>query len=166
MIDALPSEPSKDGVAAARLLHSRLIIGAAAALVIVAGAFVWRIAASHSPPSAPPTTNVAAAARNPVLDELVETTKALQDSQQQAIDQLQVLQQLLSSQQAEIKKSSDEIAALSDKLESLRQSFASLPAPAPVTAEADAPQRGDSRSPTVRSHRHRVASGRVRAAHH
>jgi septal ring factor EnvC (AmiA/AmiB activator) len=166
MIDALPSDPGKDGVAATRHLQTRLIVGAVAALAIVAGAFVWRIAASRPPPAIPTAiTNAAPPARNPVLDKLVETTQGLEDSQQQAIDQLQVLQQLLASQQAEIRKSSDEIAALSDKLEALRQSFASAPPAAPA-AEADAPERGKSTPPATHSQRkaHRFLAAKPRAA--
>jgi hypothetical protein len=160
MIDALPSELGNE--AAARQLHGRLIIGAVAALAIMAAAFVWRIA-NGPPPVAPPVANVAPPAKNPVLEELVEATKALGVSQQQAIDQLQVLQEQLASQQAETRKSSGEVAALGDKLETLRQSFASLPA---HPEEADAPQHAKSKPAVThsRGRAHRVASGRARAA--
>lgn len=169
MIDALPSEPNKSGAAASRHLHGRLIVGAVAALLIVAGAFVWRLVAS-SPPNTSPAqiassaTNPTPAVRNPVLDELVEATKALESSQQQAIDQLQELQQLITSQQAEARKSSVAVAALNAKLEALQQSFASLPAPA--QEETDAPRPRKSNPATVRSRgkAHRVASGRTRTA--
>ncbi len=163
MIDALPSEPSKDSVAA-RNPHGRLIAGAVAALIIVAGAFVWRIVASPPPATVRQTVSAAPPVRNPVLDELVATTKALEDSQQQAIDQLQVVQQLLASQRAETKKSSDEVAALSDKLEALQQSFASISPPSPE--EADAAQRGKSKPTAARSRRkeHRHVSVKPGAA--
>jgi peptidoglycan hydrolase CwlO-like protein len=165
MIDALPSEPNKDSAAASRHLHRRLIVGAVAALLIVAGAFVWRMTAS-SPPAqiANVATSPAPAARNPVLDELVEATKALETSQQQAIDQLQELQQLITSQQAEARKSSAAVAVLNAKLEALQQSFASLPAPA--QEEADTQRPGKSKPATVRSRgkAHRVASGKTRTA--
>jgi FtsZ-interacting cell division protein ZipA len=169
MIDALPSDPSNSSAAASRHLHGRLIVGAVAALLIVAGAFVWRITA-NSPPNTPPAqiasvaTNLTPPARNPVLDELVEATKALESSQQQAIDQLQELQQLIASQQAEARKSSAAVAALNAKLETLQQSFASLPAPA--QEEADTPRPRKSKPATVRSRgkAHRVASGKTRTA--
>jgi septal ring factor EnvC (AmiA/AmiB activator) len=169
MIDALPFEPRKDSEAATRHIHGRLIGGAVAALVIVAAAFIWRITASPPAPIASalasPVAGAAAAAKNPVLDELVEATKALEVSQQQAIDQLQVLQELLASQQAEIKKTSGEVAALSDKLESLRQSFASSSTPS-SPEEADAPQREKSKPAVthVRGRTHRIAPGRARTA--
>jgi hypothetical protein len=168
MIESLPSEPSKNRAAAIRHLDGRLMAGAAAALLIVTGAFVWRLAS----PAVETPKPVAAVApvKNPVLDELVENTKALQISQQEAIDQLQVLQQLMADQRAANKKSSSDVAALSDKLESLRQSFASVP-PAPAT-EAEVPRVVAKAKPaTVRWHArtHRVAvtiKPRVAAARH
>jgi septal ring factor EnvC (AmiA/AmiB activator) len=161
MIDAFPSEPGKDSEAATGHFHGRLMVGAVAALMIVAAAFVWRIASG--PPPAPQVANPAPIARNPALDELVEATKALEVSQQQAIDQLQVLQQQLASQQAEAKKSSDEVEALSDKLETVRQSFASISAP---PEEADAPQSRQS-SPAAHTRRaHRGARARIAATRH
>jgi septal ring factor EnvC (AmiA/AmiB activator) len=169
MIDALPSEPGNNSAAASRHLHGRLIVGAVAALLIVAGAFVWRLAASSPPAAAPAQIASAAAnpappARNPVLDELVEATKALESSQQQAIDQLQELQQLIASQQTEARKSSAAVAALNAKLEALQQSFASLPTPA--QEEVDTPRPRKSKPATARSRgkAHRVASGKTRTA--
>jgi septal ring factor EnvC (AmiA/AmiB activator) len=163
MIDALPSEPRKDSAAATRHLHGRLIAGAVLALVIVGGAFVWRLTANSPPPVVRPVAS-AAPARNPVLDQLVETTKALEDSQQQAIDQLQVLQQLVASQKAEARKSSDEVAALSDKLESLRQSFASVPPPSPEEAEASQPRKPKATVARSPARAHRIVPGNARTA--
>ena len=162
MIDALPSEPRKDSAAVTRHLDARLIAGAVLALLIVAGALAWRIT---SPPPAPvrPVANVAPA-KNPVLDELVETTKALQESQQQAIDQLQVLQQLVTAQKAEARKSSSEVAALSDKFDALRQSFASVSAAAPDEAEAPQPRKAKPATRHTRGKPHRVTSARARTA--
>jgi hypothetical protein len=162
MIDAFPSEPHKDNAAATRHAHGRLIAGAVAALMIVAGAFVWRMA-SGSPPTASPATK-AEPARNPVLEELVEATKGLEVSQQQAVDQLQELQQLLTAQQAEEKKSSGEVAALSDKVEALRQSFASAPVPSPEQAEEPEPGKSKQAAVHPRGRTHRVVAGRARTA--
>ena len=49
----------------------------------------------------------------------------LQASQQQVVDQLKALQETVSSDHADVKRLSDEVAALSAKLEALQQSFAS-----------------------------------------
>jgi uncharacterized coiled-coil protein SlyX len=69
------------------------------------------------------------AAREQVPNELLETTKGLEVTQQQAIDQLQVVQDQLVSQQTETKKLSEQIATLTGKLDALQQSVASIPAP-------------------------------------
>jgi peptidoglycan hydrolase CwlO-like protein len=49
----------------------------------------------------------------------------LQTSQQQAVDQLNALQQTVSSGQAETRRLSEEVTGLARKLEALQQSFAS-----------------------------------------
>jgi len=158
MMDAFQSAPRRD--AANRQLNSRLLVGAVAALLIVAGAFAWRVTASPPPAQLAAVVSPAPPAKNPVLDELVETTKALEASQQQAVDQLQVLQQLLTSQQAEARKASGQVAALNAKLETLQQSFASIPA-VPAEEEA-APPRRKAKPSAARSRgkAHRAASTR------
>jgi uncharacterized coiled-coil protein SlyX len=62
-------------------------------------------------------------------DELLETTKGLQITQQQAVDQLQVVQDQLVAQQAETKRLSEQIAKLTERLDGLQQSVANSPAP-------------------------------------
>jgi uncharacterized coiled-coil protein SlyX len=81
----------------------------------------------------------AAAAREQVSDELLETTKGLQATQQQAVDQLQVVQDQLVAQKAETKKLSEQIAALTEKLDALQRSVADIPA-APVAAPVLSPK--------------------------
>ena len=65
----------------------------------------------------------------------------LQASQQQVFDQLKALQETTSADQANVKRLTDEVAALSGKLEALQRPFASAhqqislpsaPAPTPV----------------------------------
>jgi uncharacterized coiled-coil protein SlyX len=68
-------------------------------------------------------------AREQVPNELLETTKGLEVTQQQAIDQLQVVQDQLVAQQTETKKLSEQIATLTEKLDALQQSVANIPAP-------------------------------------
>jgi uncharacterized coiled-coil protein SlyX len=160
MMDAFQSD-RRDGAASNRQLNTRLLVGAVAALLIVAGAFVWRVTAA--PPPAQVASQIVSPAppvKNPVLDELVEATKALEASQQQAIDQLQALQELLTTQQAEARKSSSQVAALNAKLEALQQSFASIPA---VPAEEAAPPSRSKAKPAAarsRGNAHRIASSR------
>jgi uncharacterized coiled-coil protein SlyX len=61
-------------------------------------------------------------------DVLLETTKGLEVTQQQAVDQLQIVQDQLAAQQAETKKLSKQIATLTEKLDALQQSVANIPA--------------------------------------
>jgi phage-related tail protein len=68
-------------------------------------------------------------------EQLVERTKALEFSQQEAIDQLQALQDqiqgvkhLLAAQQNDAKRLSDQVGAVAGAIDSLRQSFASATA--------------------------------------
>src|SRR4029077_11461787 len=59
--------------------------------------------------------------------DLLETTKGLQVTQQQAVDQLQVVQDQLAAQKAETKRLSEQIAKLTERLDALQQSDANLP---------------------------------------
>jgi uncharacterized coiled-coil protein SlyX len=70
------------------------------------------------------------------VSKLIETTKGLQVTQQQAVDQLQVVQDQLVAQKAETKKLSEQIAALTEKLNALQ--IASAPT---VTAPVSPPKR-------------------------
>jgi uncharacterized protein HemX len=77
------------------------------------------------------------------------TAQAIHDMQTtllQALDQLKAIQQTVSSDQADTKRLSGQISALSARLEALQQSFASAPvaaAPvAPIEPEPARPKRG------------------------
>src|ERR1022692_2955873 len=63
----------------------------------------------------------------PPPDPTAQAIHGLQTSLQQAVDQLKALQQTVSSDQAESKRLSDQVNALSNKLGALQQSFASAP---------------------------------------
>jgi uncharacterized coiled-coil protein SlyX len=81
----------------------------------------------------------AAPAREQVSNEILETAKGLGITQQQAVDQLQVVQDQLAMQKAETKRLSEQIAAVTEKLDALQQSIASIPAPT-VAALPPAPK--------------------------
>ena len=75
--------------------------------------------------------------------ELIEKTKALETSQQATIEevqtvaeQLQVVKRLLSAQQAETKRLTEQVSGVAESVDTLRQSFASAKGP-----EASAPPR-------------------------
>jgi len=66
------------------------------------------------------------------FDQLVDRTRGLETSQQEAIDQLQMVQdelqtvkRLLASEEADKKRLADQVAVLTETVDGLRQSFAS-----------------------------------------
>ena len=90
-------------------------------------------------------------------EKLVEKTKAMEATQEEAIDQLQVLQdqlltvrRLLAAQQSDNKRLSDQVSGLTEQIESLRQSFAS----AQSSEARDTPATSKSR-PVRNAHRRR-----------
>jgi uncharacterized coiled-coil protein SlyX len=108
---------------AAQAMRRRLVITLVAAVVLIGGGWLTLWAAGGSPAVAPaPHAPAALAASRRPSDELLETTKGLQVTQQQAVDQLQVVQDQLVAQQAEMKKLSEQIAVLTGKLDALQQS--------------------------------------------
>jgi uncharacterized protein HemX len=76
-------------------------------------------------------------------EQLVEKTKGLEATQQESIDQLQVVQdqlttvrRLLASQQADTKRLSEQVSTLTEAIDGLRQSFASAQPSEPSVAPA------------------------------
>ncbi len=72
-------------------------------------------------------------------EQLVEKTRGLETTQQESIDQLQVVQdqlqtvrRLLAAQQADNKRLSEQVAGLTESVDSLRQSFASVQSSEPA----------------------------------
>jgi uncharacterized protein HemX len=120
----------------------------AAALVVillgVGGIALWRVYTGVSPE---PDRVVAArqlqARTAQVSEQLVEKTKGLESTQQESIDQLQVVQdqlqtvrRILTAQQTETKKLSEQVSSLTEAIEGLRQSFASARAAEPSASPA------------------------------
>lgn len=73
-------------------------------------------------------------------EQLVEKTKGLEATQQESIDQLQVVQdqlttvrRLLAAQQADTRKLSEQVGTLTKSIDSLRHSFASTQSSEPAT---------------------------------
>jgi len=92
-------------------------------------------------------------------EQLVEKTKGLEATQQESIDQLQMVQEqlqsmrrLLAAQQADTKRLSDQVSTLKDSIEGLRQSFASTQA---SESASPAPRNGSIRA---RAHATRSAN--------
>jgi uncharacterized protein HemX len=120
-------------------------IGAAALAIIVLG--IGSIVAWRAYTGTSPELDRVASARQlqartaQASEQLVEKTKGLEATQQESIDQLQVVQdqlttvrRLLAAQQADTKKLSEQVGGLTEAIDGLRQSFASAqtsdPAPA------------------------------------
>ena len=112
---------------------------AAALLMILAGAAsiaLWRAYTGTSPEldrvAAARLLQVRAAQAS---EQLVEKTKGLEATQQESIDQLQTVRRQLAAQQADNKRLSEQVVALNEAVDGLRQSFASVQAsdPAPAT---------------------------------
>ncbi|WP_439368969.1 hypothetical protein ACRQ5Q_16575 [Bradyrhizobium sp. PMVTL-01] len=119
-----------------RLGAQPIALTAAALLLLIAGATsiaIWRAYTG----SAPETDRVVAsrqlqARTAQASEQLVEKTKGLEATQQESIDQLQVVQdqlqtvkRLLAAQQADTKRLSEQVTTLNESIDGLRQSFAS-----------------------------------------
>jgi hypothetical protein len=109
------------------------VIGATALLAIVVGIgaiAAWRAYTGTSPELDRVIATRLLQAR--ASEQLVEKTRGLEATQQESIDQLQVMQdqlqtvrRLLASQQADSKRLSEQIVTLTESVDGLRQSFAS-----------------------------------------
>jgi uncharacterized protein HemX len=142
----------------ARLGGQPIAIAAAALVIVVFG--ISSIALWRAYTGSTPETDRAVAARQlqaraaQASEQLVEKTKGLEATQQESIDQLQVVQdqlqavrRLLAAQQTDTKKLSEQVGTLTEAIDGLRQSFASVQAsessaaPAPRKRAAKAKPR-------------------------
>jgi len=143
MIELAPGSASP----IARFGGQPIAIAAAALVIVVVGVTsitVWRAYTG----SAPETERVVAtrqlqARAAQASEQLVEKTKGLEATQQESIDQLQVVQdqlqtvrRLLAAQQGDTKKLSEQVGTLTEAIDGLRQSFASAQASEPSAASA------------------------------
>lgn len=162
MIDLAQDSPSNPLL---RLGAQPIALTAAALLLLIAG--VTSIAIWRAYTGAAPETDRVVASRQlqartvQASEQLVEKTKGLEATQQESIDQLQVVQdqlqtmkRLMAAQQADTKRLSEQVTTLNESIDGLRQSFASARA-----TEAESPSV-TRRKPA----RHRVhASARKRS---
>jgi uncharacterized coiled-coil protein SlyX len=151
MID-MPSNHTRTG--GIGFIGSQPIVLAASALVLmlvgIGSVVLWRTYTGTSPEQ-----DRIASARQlqvrtaQVSEQLVEKTKGLEATQQESIDELQVVQdqlqtvrRLLAAQQADNKRLSEQVSGLSGAIDTLRQSFAS--------AQSEAANPPASRSHSIR----------------
>jgi uncharacterized coiled-coil protein SlyX len=111
----------------------RLSVATAFVFIVVGLSLVWGLGGSMA---AAPSPGAYAPTVAQVSNQILETAKGLGITQQQAVDQLQVVQDQLVAQRAETKKLSEQIAALTEKLNALQ--VASAPT---VTAPVSPPKR-------------------------
>jgi hypothetical protein len=156
MIEVTSHDAKANGMAR---LGSQPIALAAGALVVimlgVGGIALWRAYTGTSPEQDRIVASRQLQARTAQASEqLVEKTKGLEITQQESIDQLQVVQdqlqtvkRLLAAQQADTKRLSEQVAGLTEAIDGLRQSFASAQGP-----DASAPAAARNKSIRMRSH--------------
>jgi len=131
----------------ARFGGQPIAIAAAALVIVVVGVTsitLWRAYTGSAPESdrAVATRQLQARAAQ-ASEQLVEKTKGLEATQQESIDQLQMVQdqlltvrRLLATQQADTRKLSEQVGTLTEAIDGLRQSFASAQASEPTAAPA------------------------------
>jgi uncharacterized protein HemX len=121
----------------ARIGSQPIALAAGALIVILLGVgsiALWRAYTGTSPEASRVVAARQLQARTAqVSEQLVEKTRGLEVTQQQSIDQLQVVQdqlqtvkRLLAAQQADTKRLSEQMSALTEAVDGLRQSFASV----------------------------------------
>lgn len=133
MIDLAEDAPSNPLL---RLGGQPIALTAAALLLLIAGVTsiaIWRGYTGATPETDRVVTSRQLQSRTAQASEqLVEKTKGLEATQQESIDQLQVVQdqlqtmrRLMAAQQADTKRLSEQVATLNESIDNLRQSFAS-----------------------------------------
>jgi uncharacterized protein HemX len=122
-----------------RLGAQPIALTAAALLLLIAGVTaiaIWRAYTGAVPePDRVVASRQLQARTAQASEQLVEKTKGLEATQQESIDQLQVVQdqlqtmkRLMAAQQADTKRLSEQVSALNESIDNLRQSFASAKA--------------------------------------
>jgi TolA-binding protein len=131
-----------------RRLGSQPVALAAAALILVvlaaASVGLWRAYTGNSPEQERMTSLRQMQARaTQASEQLFEKTRSLETSQQETIDQLQavqeqlqVLKRLVTAQQGDTKRLSEQVGSLTGAIDSLRQSFASTQSSEPFEPQA------------------------------
>lgn len=160
MIDVTPDGARKNRIA--RLGSQPIVLAAVALAVLLAGGgtvALWRAGTGNYPES-----DHAIAARQTqartveITEQLADKTKAMGETQQEQVDQLQALQdqmqsvkRLLAAQQSDAKRLSDEVSTLTGAIDNLRQSFASA-------------QSSDTSAPAAARHARNQTAPRTKAA--
>jgi uncharacterized protein HemX len=159
---------------ALRRFGSQPVALAAAALVLVvlgaSSVGFWRAYTGNSPEQERMTSLRQMQARaTQASEQLFEKTRSLEVSQQESIDQLQavqeqlqVLKRLVTAQQGDTRRLSEQVGGLTGAIDSLRQSFASTqssePSDPPVTRKRSARSEPRAKARRAAVHRKRAKS--------
>lgn len=163
MIEVTSEDAKTGGIA--HLGSQPIALAAGALIVIVLG--IASIALWRAYTGSVPEQDRLVAARQmqartaQASEQLVEKTKGLEVTQQESIDQLQVVQdqlqtvkRLLAAQQADTKRLTGQVSGLTEAIEGLRQSFASAqgPDPSAPASSRNKPIRARSQATVRRKH--------------
>ena len=143
-----------------------IAIAAVALVVVVLGTSsiaLWRAYTGNSPEAdRAASVRLLQARTAQASEQLVEKTRGLEATQQESIDQLQVVQdqlqtvrRLLALQQADTKKLSEQVGTLTEAIDGLRQSFASAQAAEPTEASAARKKSARVKPHAIRSANHK-----------
>jgi uncharacterized protein HemX len=168
MIDITSRDIRTNGIA--RIGSQPILLAAAAFALIFVGIgsiALWRAYTGMSPEQDRVVASRQLQARTAQASEqLVEKTKGLEATQQESIDQLQVVQdqlqtvkRLLAAQQVDTKRLSEQVTGLTGAIDSLRQSFASTQSSEPASPPTTRKKAVRSKSQGIRTaHRKRAKS--------
>lgn len=146
------------------------IVVTAVALVLVllgiGSIFVWRAYSGSTPePERLTAARLQQARVAQASEQIIEKTKGIEATQQQSIDQLQVvqdqlqtMQRLLTAQQNDTRKLTEQVGTLTSTLDNLRQSFASTTAGDDKPAARETPRRSRSRATVNNRNRSKAAA--------
>jgi uncharacterized protein HemX len=152
----------------ARTATHPIALAAVALVVLLAGVAaiaLWRAYTGNSPElDRAVATRQLQARTAQASEQLVEKTKGLEATQQESIDQLQMVQdqlqtirRQLAAQQTDTRRLSDQVSGLTEAINGLRQSYASTQASEPSSA----PETRN-RSVRTRAHASRIVHNRHR----
>lgn len=167
----MPELSSRNTSSFARFGGQPIAIGAVALAVVLLGIgsiTLWRAYTGTAPEADRVVVTRQLQARTAQASEqLVEKTKGLEATQQESIDQLQVVQdqlltvrRLLAAQQADTRKLSEQVTALTESIDGLRQSFASAQSSEPATPPSIRKRSAKTRPHGVKSAQRKAGKSR------
>lgn len=146
-----------------------IVITAVALMLVIIGIgsiFAWRTYSGSTPePERLTAARLQQARVAQASEQIIEKTKGIEATQQQSIDQLQVvqdqlqtMQRLLTAQQNDTRKLTEQVGTLTSTLDNLRQSFASTTAGDDKPAARETPRRSRSRATVNNRNRSKAAA--------